>query len=301
MARGGVPPWVTCSRPRSAHSFHCDLDQKSSAHRLGSLDPGRECFGTVAVLGLRPRDQKAMSTSIDRPGPRCRIFAGHLSLNPKGVGSIEALPHHAVCTEESQHRFDRSFHDRALTQPRSTAYPASAAALPSPGTTPMTRLLRAASLVALTFAAVGPAAALSSKECSTKYQAAKQAGTLGSMKWNDFRKAECGAPQDNPATTVPNPLAPSATNATQAPAPSTMATKPVQPPKAPPSVAGGSAVFPRAVDPKYSAISAGKARQKTCLDQYNANKATGGAGNGGLNWIQKGGGYYSECNKHLKS
>ena len=33
----------------------------------------------------------------------------------------------------------------------------------------------------------------------------------------------------------------------------------------------------------------------TCLDQYNANKA-----NGGLNWIQKGGGYYSECNKRLK-
>ena len=37
----------------------------------------------------------------------------------------------------------------------------------------------------------------------------------------------------------------------------------------------------------------------TCLDQYNENKA--GAGNGGLNWIQKGGGYYSECNKRLKS
>jgi len=36
----------------------------------------------------------------------------------------------------------------------------------------------------------------------------------------------------------------------------------------------------------------------TCLDQYRANKATGG--NGGLTWIQKGGGYYSECNKRLK-
>ena len=37
----------------------------------------------------------------------------------------------------------------------------------------------------------------------------------------------------------------------------------------------------------------------TCRDQYNANKATNA--NGGLRWIQKGGGYYSECNKHLKS
>jgi len=36
----------------------------------------------------------------------------------------------------------------------------------------------------------------------------------------------------------------------------------------------------------------------TCLDQYNANKANGG--NGGLKWIMKGGGYYSQCNKLLK-
>ena len=37
---------------------------------------------------------------------------------------------------------------------------------------------------------------------------------------------------------------------------------------------------------------------ETCLDQYKANKANNA--NGGLKWIQKGGGYYSECNKHLK-
>ena len=36
----------------------------------------------------------------------------------------------------------------------------------------------------------------------------------------------------------------------------------------------------------------------TCVDQYNANKASNA--NGGLKWIQKGGGYYSECNKRLK-
>jgi len=36
----------------------------------------------------------------------------------------------------------------------------------------------------------------------------------------------------------------------------------------------------------------------TCLDQYDANKASNG--NGGLKWIQKGDGYYSECNRHLK-
>jgi hypothetical protein len=57
-------------------------------------------------------------------------------------------------------------------------------------------------------------------------------------------------------------------------------------------------VFPSAVDPKYSSLSAGKQRFKTCDDQYQANKASNG--NGGLKWIQKGGGYYSECNKKLK-
>ena len=62
--------------------------------------------------------------------------------------------------------------------------------------------------------------------------------------------------------------------------------------------ATGNAVFPNAVSPKYSGESAGKARMQTCLDQYRANKVNGG--NGGLKWIEKGGGYYSECNKRLK-
>ena len=69
------------------------------------------------------------------------------------------------------------------------------------------------------------------------------------------------------------------------------------PPAAAP-VAVGNAVFPSAVDPKYAKETAGKGRMHTCVDQYNANKATNG--NGGLKWIQKGGGYYSECNKRLK-
>lgn len=62
--------------------------------------------------------------------------------------------------------------------------------------------------------------------------------------------------------------------------------------------ASGSAVFPDKVDAKYSKLSTGKAREKTCLDQYHANKAKGA--NGGMKWIQKGGGYYSACLKHLK-
>ena len=62
--------------------------------------------------------------------------------------------------------------------------------------------------------------------------------------------------------------------------------------------ARGDAVFPSAISPKYSRESAGKARMHTCLDQYNANKANNG--NGGMRWIERGGGYYSECNRRLE-
>ena len=69
-------------------------------------------------------------------------------------------------------------------------------------------------------------------------------------------------------------------------------------PAAAPAAPAGPAVFPNAVDPKYSKESEGKARMHTCVDQYNANKAANA--NGGMKWIQKGGGYYSECTKKLK-
>ncbi len=136
------------------------------------------------------------------------------------------------------------------------------------------------------FVATSPAQALSSQECSAKYQAAKTAGTLNGQKWNDFRKAECSADAAATPAAVPAP----------APAPKEVAKKPEAAPAFPAPV--GNAIFPFAINPKYAQESAGKARMHTCVDQYNANKETNG--NGGLKWIQKGGGYYSECNKKLK-
>ncbi|MCP1839577.1 pyruvate/2-oxoglutarate dehydrogenase complex dihydrolipoamide acyltransferase (E2) component [Bradyrhizobium sp. USDA 4524] len=141
------------------------------------------------------------------------------------------------------------------------------------------------------FAASAPAQALTAQECSAKYQAAKSAGTLGGQKWNDFRKAQCGAD----ATPAAAPAAPPPAAAAPAPAAPKEAK---QAPAAAPAAPAGPAVFPNAIDPKYAKESGGKGRMHTCVDQYNANKATGG--NGGLKWIQKGGGYYSECNKRLK-
>jgi hypothetical protein len=105
-----------------------------------------------------------------------------------------------------------------------------------------------------------PAEALTMKECSAKYQAAKTSGTLGGQSWNDFRKTQCG------------------TNAAATPAATTPAATPAVTPAA--SKAPGNAVFPTAVWPQYTNESAGKARMHTCLDQYKANKATNA--NGGL-------------------
>src|SRR5437763_9840483 len=141
--------------------------------------------------------------------------------------------------------------------------------------------------------ATGPAQALTTQECSAKYQAAKTAGTLNGQKWNDFRKAQCGAD----ATATPAAAAPAAP---AAPKEAEAKPKKEAAPMAAPAPAApvGNAVFPNAVDPKYAKESAGKGRMHTCVDQYNANKATNG--NGGMKWIEKGGGYYSECNKHLK-
>jgi len=144
------------------------------------------------------------------------------------------------------------------------------------------------------FAATAPAQALTTQECSAKYQAAKTAGTLNGQKWNDFRKAQCGA-DATPAPAAAAPAVPAAPAPTAEAKPKKEAA-PAAPTLAP--AATGNAVFPNAVDPKYAKETAGKARMHTCVDQYNAN--TTGTGNGGLKWIEKGGGYYSECNKRLK-
>ena len=58
-------------------------------------------------------------------------------------------------------------------------------------------------------------------------------------------------------------------------------------------------VSPSGVSPKYANEPDEPARMHTCLDQYNVNKPNNA--NGGLNWIERGGGYYSECNQRLRA
>ncbi|WPP04078.1 hypothetical protein [Methylocella tundrae] len=149
-------------------------------------------------------------------------------------------------------------------------------------------------------ALVDPAAAESvRKECSQKYQAAKAAGTLNGQAWPQFY-SQCAAEAKGAAPAATPAATPAAAPAPAAPPPppaAPPAANPLKPAPAPAAV--GNAVFPSAVSAAYANEKPGKARMKTCLDQYNANKATNA--NGGLKWIQKGGGYYSQCNARLKS
>ncbi len=151
------------------------------------------------------------------------------------------------------------------------------------------------------FALTSQAHALTPQECSAKYQAAKTAGTLGDQKWNDFRKAQCGSDATAAPAAAAPAVAPAAApkEAKREAAPKEAAPKEAAKKEAAaPAVPSGPAVFPNAVNPKYSTEKASRARMHTCVDQYNANKATNA--NGGLKWIQKGGGYYSECSRKLK-
>jgi hypothetical protein len=123
---------------------------------------------------------------------------------------------------------------------------------------------------------------LSMADCSAKYQAAKTANKLNGMKWNDFRKAECGAAAGDDDT-VPAP---------------TEATYTSEPEK-PTATAPKGVTFPKAISPKFASETPAKGRMHTCLEQYYANKDANTLG--GLKWIQKGGGFYSLCNAKLKS
>ena len=130
----------------------------------------------------------------------------------------------------------------------------------------------AAAICAGLMFSAAPASAQQSrmKACNDEWNKMKADNTVGDKKYADFRK-ECLARTEAPDTST--------------------AAKPA-------TTKSGGAVFPSSVSSKYSSESAGKARMHTCLDQYHANKANNG--NAGLNWIQKGGGYYSQCNAKLK-
>ena len=132
-------------------------------------------------------------------------------------------------------------------------------------------------MVRIAFFLITTLASMTMKECGVKYQEAQKAGTLNGLTWNAYRTQNCAGGSEPAAATATAPEARAA----------------------PAADAAANAMFPSAVAPKYSGETPAKARRLTCLDQYRANKATGA--NSDLKWIQKGGGYFSACNKRLRA
>jgi len=126
-------------------------------------------------------------------------------------------------------------------------------------------------------AAPSPAHALTMAECSAKYKAAKADGTLNGMKWNDFRKAQCGSEAS---------AAPAAAPAAAAPAPAAAAPAPAAP--------------KTAAEPSKKPVSAGRqamvTRERACGADWKAAKAAGKIP-AGQKWPQ----YWSECDKRKKA
>jgi hypothetical protein len=125
-----------------------------------------------------------------------------------------------------------------------------------------------------------PAQALTSKECSTKYQAAKAAGTLNGMKWNDFRKAQCGADAAAPP--------PAAAEKPAAPPPAMAPEKKTAAPMAPPAAAPEKAGSP--------GRQAYLARLHACSADWKTLKADGKRPEG-MKWPQ----FWHECDQRKKA
>lgn len=132
-------------------------------------------------------------------------------------------------------------------------------------------------------AAAAPASGMSAKavtkECSTQYQAAKEAGTLKGQKWPQFLSA-CSASlknDDSDAATPPEPTK-AATKATTSKTPKTTAAT---------TTADGK--------PLSAGQIAFRARISECGEQWQQAKATNRTR--GMTWPQ----YWSACNTRLKS
>src|SRR6185437_8550437 len=104
----------------------------------------------------------------------------------------------------------------------------------------MRSVLFIAAAIAAALAMQSSAHALTMTECSAKYKDAKAAGTLNGATWNAFRKSQCDL--------APAKRAKGANGAKSAASDST--------------AVAANAVFPSAVDSKYSSEKPGRARRK---------------------------------------
>ncbi|RWK64405.1 hypothetical protein [Mesorhizobium sp.] len=129
------------------------------------------------------------------------------------------------------------------------------------------RLATLTGLAVVTLFLAAPANALTMAECSTKYNAAKDAGTLGGQNWNQFRKAECGT---EAAATGATPAKADSTSAATTDAAAAATTK------AAATVNAGSGLSRADCSAKYQAAKTGNTLNGMKWNDFRMNQCGGG-------------------------
>jgi hypothetical protein len=130
------------------------------------------------------------------------------------------------------------------------------------------------------------------QQCGQQYQAAKAAGTLNGMTWNQFRK-DCSAKlKAEPAAATTPAAAPAAPAAPAEPA--TQTANPLNPAPAATTTAAPASTTGKTPSAGRTAF---VARERQCGSEWRANKATLIAQTPGLTWPK----YLSSCNARLKA
>lgn len=133
------------------------------------------------------------------------------------------------------------------------------------------------------------------KACGDKWRTVREGETAKGVTWPQFL-SECRAQAS--AGNVPPATGEAKKEANKNSTQESPAKPAHEKPARQAALGGGGPVFPQDVALRHASERPALGRQRTCADQFKANKSADA--NGGLKWIEKGGGYWSRCNAHLK-
>jgi hypothetical protein len=143
------------------------------------------------------------------------------------------------------------------------------------------------------------------KACGDKWRTVREVETTKGVTWPQFLAACRAQASAASAPTATGDAKRDANRETMREAPASpvpASPVPASPAPAKPSrqaaLVGGTPIFPLDIATRHASERPALGRQRTCADQFKANKSADA--NGGLKWIEKGGGYWSRCNAHLK-
>lgn len=135
------------------------------------------------------------------------------------------------------------------------------------------------------------------KACGDKWRTVREVETTKGVTWPQFLAA-CRAQASAPTATGDAKREANREASREAPASPVPASPAPAKPSRQAALVGGTPIFPQDIATRHASERLALGRQRTCADQFKANKSADA--NGGLKWIEKGGGYWSRCNAHLK-